>query len=170
MYVEFGSARATATLSGNSVASCSITNAGFGFTYAPIVEFMGGGYAGNSQYLGLSQPNGRAPAGTFGATPSLARPAQGIAVLSGSTLGSITITDPGAGYIKAPFVFIRNNPLDPYGCATPAAPSGIALQPATGGSAALNNSIMFNGSDCPTDAVAIYCASSSKAFTCKWMD
>lgn len=153
LWLEFGCARATATLSSGAVASCAITNVGFGFTKAPVVQFLGGGNAGNSSYLGLNQPNGDAPQ----------LPALGHAVLVANAVSSIVIDQPGTGYVKAPYVFMFNNDLDPYGVAVPATNSGLLLQ-ANGGS------FVMESTTCTTDAVAIFGATTGQQFACKWMD
>jgi hypothetical protein len=169
LYLEFGSARATATLTSGAVSSCTVTNAGFNFTIAPRIEFMGGGndfggggvagMGANRTYLGLNQPNGSSPS----------RPAKGRAVMTGSagnlSLSSITIDDGGANYAIAPYVFIFNDRNDPYGCAVPAANiEGSILLPAQ------SAPLIYNGSVCPTDPIAIIGATTGQAFTCRWMD
>src|SRR5208283_2160962 len=78
LWFEFGSARATATISGGVVTGFTITNAGFNFTNPPVVRLLGGGKAGNGSYLGLGQPGGEAPNSTLGA----GRPAGAYAVLT----------------------------------------------------------------------------------------
>jgi hypothetical protein len=163
LWFEFGSARATATITNGTVTSCTVTNSGFNFTKPPVVRFwgggpgFGGGAAINSSYLGLNQPQGTAPS----------RVALGHAVMSGSagnlSLASITIDDPGAGYVIAPFVMIFNSDLDPYGVATPSATVGVLL-------AASSPPLLFNGTCCPTDPISVYGATSGQQFTCKWMD
>lgn len=157
MFVEFGSARATATLTSGVVTSCSITNAGFGFTIPPIIEFLGGGNDG----WNMGNPTMNTPG--LPGWPSPANPALGIAVLSGTTVGSITVTNGGANYKNAPYVFIRNSYNDPFGCATPSATSGIQLP------ANMTVPFIFNGTACPTDSVAIFCATTEKSFACKYM-
>lgn len=166
MAVEIGGARATATLTGSVVTSCSITNAGWNYTKPPLVRFLGGGYAGgssndpayNSAYLGLNQPNG--------ATPS--DPAQGIAVMTGSagnlSVASITIINGGANYAIAPYVMLISSDLDPYGCALPAVGSaGIQLP------ASQAVPIAFNGTICPTDAISVI-GTSGDILLCRWLD
>lgn len=161
--VEFGSARATASLTSGAVSSCAVTNVGFNFSKAPVVRFLGGGFAGNSSYLGLNQPNGAAPNSMSGLS---GRPAQGRAVMTGSpgnlALASITIDDGGAGYAIAPYVFLFNDDLDPYGVALPSATVGIQLQP--------EGSLTFESTACTTDAVSIWGATTGQAFVAKWMD
>lgn len=155
MFLEFGSARATATLTANKVTSCSVTNGGQGFTVAPIIEFVGGGNVGgptgNSTFIGCGQPGYQSPQ----------NPAQAHCVLAGGAISSIVVDNGGALYAVAPYVFIRNSLNDPNGVATPSATSGIELLP--------QGSITFSGTSCATDSIAIFCATTGKAFTCKFM-
>ena len=153
LVVEMGSARATCTIVGGAVATITVTNAGFNFTKPPVVHFLGGGNAGNSAYLGLNQPNGPAPQ----------HPAKAHAVLTGNAVSSIVIDDPGAGYAIAPFVLLQNSDLDPYGCAVPTATGGILLPPST-------PALIWNGTFCPTDPIAIFGATLGQAFVCRWAD
>jgi hypothetical protein len=150
---EFGSARATCTIVNGQVATVTVTNAGFNFTKAPNVKFLGGGNAGNSAFLGGNQPGYPAPS----------HPAVAHAVLTAGAVSSIVIDDPGAGYVIAPFVMITNDDLDPYGCAVPALNDGLELS----GVAA---PIIFNGTCCPTDAISVFGANANSVFVCKWMD
>lgn len=158
MFLEFGAARATASLTSGAVSSCSVTNAGIGYSRPPLITFLGGGFdAGRTS-----------PTYTIASSaeyPSPFAPAKAHCVMSGSapnqTIGSIVIDDPGSGYLFPPYVLLTNDPLDPFGCAVPSATSGLLLL-ANGGS------YTPNGSVCTTDQVAIYCASSSKAFACKY--
>jgi hypothetical protein len=163
MFLEFGGPRAIAVLTSGAVSSCTVTNAGFNYTKPPLVRFLGGGIAQgtfasqasgpNSSYLGLNQPNG----------PSPANAATGIAVLSGNALASIQITNPGAGYVIAPYVLLINSDLDPYGCAVPS--NGVGMQIGASG-----GSTFYNGTMCPTDPVAVWGATTTQAFCCKWAD
>lgn len=150
---EIGSARATSTISNGAVTGFTITNAGFGFTVPPVVRLLGGGNAGNSSFLGLNQPNGAAPSNV----------ATAVAVLTGGAVSGFTITNPGSGYVKAPYVFIFNSDLDPYGAAVPSATTGILIKSGS-------PPVIFNGTCCPTDPVAVFGATTGAAFTCKWMD
>lgn len=152
MFFDFGGPRATATISSGAVTSCTVTNAGFGYTEPPYIEFFGGGNMNNSKYLGATEP--------FAPAPS--RPAKAHAVLTAGAVTSIVIDDPGAGYAIAPFVFLRNVLNDPNGSVLPSATSGILL-------AANGGSFYSNGTTCTTDPVAILCATTGKAFTCKFM-
>lgn len=165
MAIEFGSARATATLTNGAVSSIAVTNAGFNFTKPPVVRFLGGGYPQtstgvgqgglNTSYLGLNQPNGPAPSHL----------AEAHCVMSGSpgalTVASITVDDGGSGYACAPYVFITNSDLDPYGCATPALTSaGLILASGTG-------PLAFNGTFCSTNSISVI-GTSSDVLACKW--
>jgi hypothetical protein len=78
------------------------------------------------------------------------------------SISSIVINDPGAGYAIAPYVFIMNSDLDPYGCAAPSATSGMLLS---------SNSAPYilNGTSCFTDAIAVFGATTGQAFLCRWM-
>lgn len=156
LWFEFGSARATCALTGTSVSSFSITNAGFGFTRPPNVILLGGGPPPGQTtgpYLGLNQPNGFAPT----------HPATAHAVLVGGAVSSFVIDDPGANYLIAPYVFMYNDSLDPYGCAIPSANVGVLIPSGA-------PPLIYNGTVCPTDAIAVYGATTGDAFLCKWMD
>lgn len=162
MYLEIGAARASATLSSGTVASCAVTNAGFGYSVAPVIEFCGGAFDNANQitptFTTPGLPDYTAPAGG-------SRRARAHCVMTGTapnmTVSSIVIDDPGKGYLYPPYVFLRNSPNDPFGCATPSATSGLLIL-ANGGSFNLNGTI------CTTDQIAVFCASSSKAYACKW--
>jgi hypothetical protein len=163
LLVEIGSARAHATLTSGAITSITVDNAGFGFTYPPVIRFDGGGNAGNSLYLGLNQPNGEAPNSMLTA----GRIATAHAVMSGSagnlSVASFTIDDPGAGYVIAPYCYVVNSGLDPFGVATPTATVGILLEPGGG-------AFCMEGTVCTTDAVSIYGATTGQAFVTRWMD
>lgn len=167
LYVEFGSARATATIAGGLVTGFTITNGGFGFTYPPIIEFLGGGNGANSAYLGVGQPGYPSPGfSEGGGLPAITgdRPAKAHAVLTTGVVTSIVIDDPGQGYVKAPYVFMRNDPRDPFGCADPhfgGTPSGIQLVPA--------GSETWESSVCTTDPLAVWGPTTSQAFTLKYI-
>ena len=158
MYVEVGAARASATLTSGAVSSVSITNGGFGYTKPPKVVFLGGGNNSNNQnnpsFLSAGQPD----------YPSPLNAATGHAVLTSGVVTSIVIDNPGSGYINAPYVQLVNDPLDPFGCASPyynSTPSGLLLVSPGG-------SYVSNGSVCVTDPIAIFCATLGSAFTCKY--
>lgn len=161
MYVEFGAARASASLTSGAVSSCAVTNAGFGYSLPPSVTFLGGalGSPGNPQI---------APSYTLAGLPDWtapSHPAQAHCVMTGAvgsqTVNSIVIDDPGSGYAYPPYVLLINHPNDPYGCAVPSATSGLLLA-ASGGSYVADSSI------CTTDQISIVCATSTSAFTCKF--
>lgn len=157
MILEFGSGRATATLSSGTVASAAVTNAGFGFSKPPIVTFLGGGYSQNAT----------SPTSTIQGCPcwpAPAKPATAHCVMSGSapnqTIGSIVIDDPGAGYAYPPYVLLTNDPFDPYGCAVPSATVGIKVT--------ASGSYSVNGLTCTTDQISVFCATISKTFSFKY--
>ena len=161
MYVEFGSARATATITSGAITAITVTNGGFGFTYPPTVRFAGGGVGNDSRNLGLNQPGGDGPNSAL----TKGRPAVAHAVLTAGVVTSIVIDDPGAGYAIAPYVYLQNTTLDPYGAANPffgSVTSGVLLL-ASGGA------YYVNGTVCPTDQVSLYCSVASQPFTFKWM-
>ena len=158
MYLEFGAGRAAATISSGGVASVAVTNAGFGYSKAPSISFLGGGNTGNNQnnptFKSATLPDYAAPA----------NPAQAHCVMTGSapnmTISSIVVDNPGSGYAVAPYVLLTNDPNDPAGCAAPSTTSGILIVP--------NGSYTNNGVTCTTDSIGVYCASSSKNYTFKW--
>lgn len=155
---EFGSARATATITSGVVTSITVTNAGFNFTKPPVVTFYGGGKAGNGSYLGLNQYGGESPNASLGA----GRPAKAHAVLTTGAVSSIVIDDGGAGYAIAPAVILTNSDLDPYGCALPSATVGMILP----------NGVLplqLDGTSCHTDPISVYGGTTGQAFLCRWM-
>ena len=164
LYFENGSARATCSLTSGAVSSISVANPGFNFTNPPLVIFYGGGNAGNSSYLGLGQPGAEGPNSSLTA----GRPAKAHCVMASATplpglkVSSIVIGDPGAGYVIAPFVFIVNSDLDPYGCAVPSATSGMLLP-------AGSSPYILNGTSCHTDPISVFGATTGQAFLCRWM-
>lgn len=160
MYLEVGDATATATITSNAVASIAVNNAGFGYTKPPRVLLQGGGYSQggsgrsqgpNTSYLGLGQPN----------APSPVDVATAVATLSSGAISAITVNYQGSSYIKAPYVQIISDDLDPYGCAAPSATSGIAL--------GAGQSLYWNGTACPTDPIAVFSSTLNAPFTCRWM-
>lgn len=162
LYFEFGAARATATITSGVVSSIAVTNAGFNFTSTPIVDFAGGGYFGNTAYLGLGQPGGDGPNSQI----VKGRPAKAHCVMTGTapnlSIASIVVDDGGAGYACAPYVFIKNSHLDPYGCAVPSATSGLLM--VTGAAP-----LVLNGTSCTNDAIAVYGGTTGWAYLCRWM-
>lgn len=154
---EFGSARGTAVLTGSKVSSITVANAGFNFTKAPSVELLGGGRPGNTaEVTPAGMPGWDAPTHPARATAVLTSATP----LAGSKIASFTIDDGGTGYFAAPYVFIKNSPLDYSGAAQPSATSGILLYP--GGDLCIND--VTN----PTDSIAVYGATTGQAFTVKW--
>jgi len=124
VWLEFGSARAKATISGGMVTGVTVVNGGFGFTKAPAIEFLGGGQAGvyGPAPGGSGEPGYAAPSNRRNLA---GRPAQAIAIMGaagngvGLGVASITVLDPGADYAFAPTVFFTNDPADPFGVADP---------------------------------------------------
>jgi hypothetical protein len=160
MFVEIGCAQASCTISGGVVNSVTITNAGFGFTYPPVVQFLGGGTANNNgRYLGLGQPNAPVPTNGGGAG---GRQARGIAVLTSGAVSSILIEDGGKGYVTPPYVHLYNDDLDPNGAALPAANVGLLL--------GAGSKLEWNGACCPTDPIAIWGPTTGAAYLLRWMD
>lgn len=165
MFLEFGSARAHATITNGVVTAVTVDNAGFGFTRPPTVQFLGGGNSGNGGILGCGQwgyPSPGDAAYTIGRLADLSgqRPAKAHAVLTSGAVSSIAIEDGGAGYNQAPYVLITDDIFDPFGCAIPSLTSGLMLV-----SAGIRE---FHGVMCPTDPIAIFCETAAAAFTCKW--
>jgi hypothetical protein len=160
MWLQIGSAIATATLTSGVVTSCTVTNAGFGFSLPPLIQFRGGGAGMWPGFLGANDPN----------SPSPSKPARAHCVMTGSapnqSVASITIDDGGSGYLVAPYVMIQNDPKDAGGCADPSLNSGNGmLLGANGGS------YYINGTCCPTEQMAIFCSTGLNArYLCKWMD
>lgn len=150
LYFEFGCARATATVANGKVTAITVTNAGFGFTYPPLVRFLGGGNPSNGRDLGLGYPNQLAPSDYAAAH----------CVLSGGAISSIVIDDPGAGYDCAPYVQLLNDPNDNYGCAVPSATSGFKIAPGASLYQAYNV--------VTTDAIAVYGATTGDSWFCQY--
>lgn len=167
MYVEIGCARATCTISSGKVNSVSVVNAGMGFSSPPVVRFLGGGSGpalpaaalgpSGTPFLGGNEPN----------YPSPSNFATGHCVMTGSapnqTVSSIAIDNAGSGYLKAPYVQIYNSPLDPYGSAAPSSTSGFLLQPQ-------GEPLIFNGTVCPTDPIAVLSPTTNAVLICRWLD
>jgi hypothetical protein len=158
MFLEIGSARATATITNGVVTGVAVTNAGFGFSLAPTITFRGGGADQYPGFLGSGDPN----------SPPVAHAATAHCVMTGSapnmSVASITIDNGGSGYLVAPYVAIRNRNFDANGCADPSVGSGSGvLIPALG-------RYEVNGTTCSTDPLALFCATLAAPFTCKWMD
>lgn len=158
MYLAIGAPPATCTLSSGGVSTVTVGNAGFGYSMAPTVHFYGGA---NDNRAAL-------PAYTFPTTPDYPAPsaiASARCVMTGSapnmTISSIVVDNPGAGYAYPPFVFLQNRGLDPFGCSIPSVTNGILL-------AASGGSYTANGSVATTDQMSLFCATTGKAYTCKF--
>jgi hypothetical protein len=150
IYLEFGCARATATVSGGKVTAVTVTNAGFGFTYAPSVHFLGGGNSLNGRDLGVGYPNQLAPSNYASAH----------CVLSSGAISSIVIDNPGSGYDCAPYVQLLNDPNDNYGSAVPSATSGYKL---TAGSVFRESYNVVT-----TDTIAVYGGTTGNSWFCMY--
>lgn len=155
MMFEFGCARATAAISSGVVTSCTVTNAGFGFTYAPIIQFIGGGRDGNGRNLGVGYPGQKAPSNF--ATAHCVMASDGLGG-SGLKVNSIVIDNGGALYATAPYVQLMNDPNDAFGCAIPSATVGFQLYP--------GQSLYEAHSVVTTDSIAVYCATTAKTYFC----
>lgn len=157
MWFEIGGARATVSLSGGSLGTFTITNGGFGYTQAPKVRLFGGGPPDKNAgaNLGAGQPTWDAPSNV----------GEGIATIDGSGIvTSIAVSNPGGGYLQAPYVFMENTDFDAMGVANPffgSATSGILLNSGA-------PPLIFSGI-CPTGAVAVYCPDTAAAFACRYM-
>ena len=171
LYVELGTPRGTAVLSSGSVSSVTITNAGFGYTFPPTVQFLGGGTLGTGDAIGVGAPGFPAPGdvinpvGQPGAFPIgqqsviPGKPAQGRAILSGGAVSSITIDNGGSSYSVAPYVLFTNDPRDPVGCAVPSTSSGILVVP--------NGSYVLETTYLGGMAVSIFGSTTAQRFTVK---
>lgn len=158
MYVTIGAPPATCALTSGAVSSATVGNAGQGYSIAPTVTFYGGQNANRNAY----------PTYALAGTPEYPSPssvAKAHCVMSGSapnmTISSIVIDSGGSGYAYPPFVFIKNNSMDPFGFSIPSSTNGILLI-ASGGS------YTSNGSICTTDQIGIVAATMGDAFTCKF--
>jgi hypothetical protein len=142
LHVGIGPATATPTLSGGSVASIAVANAGIGYVVAPQVRIFGGLIAGDLQ---LAPPH----------------PAAAHATLSAGAISAITVDDPGAGYLVAPYIFLEN-PLPTLGggALLPSATAGIAL--AAGVTWSMHGALLV-----PTSAVAIFGPTTGNSFVVK---
>ena len=169
LLLEHGPARATAAVSGGKVTAVTVVNAGFNYTLAPSIQFTGGygPYVANSSWdgrglIGSPSPSGLANQGDVAGNVTYNRPAKAHAVLSGGAISSIVIDDPGFGYINPPEVIVKNNDLDPFGCAVPSSTVGIVL-------IATNGFYYINGTACWTDAVALYGGTTGQTYVCEYM-
>jgi len=158
LYFTFGSALLSCTISGGGVNSVSVVNAGFNFTNAPFVEFLGGGHPFNTAVVATGLVGYDAPT----------HPAKATAVMTSATplpgfkIASVTIDDPGTGYTAAPYVRVTNRTFDPFGVATPVANAAGTIPISPFGSLSIND--VTN----PTDQIAVISATTSAPFTVKW--
>lgn len=155
MMLGFAGATATATVTSNAVASIAVNNAGLGFSYPPSVMIIGGGRVG-------AEPDQIVSGLGF---PGPTQTAVAHAVMTGSapnqTVASIAVDLGGGGYDGVPYVYLQNNPRDPFGAFAPSATVGVQIYP--GGS-------YFDDIEvCSTDQLSVFCATTGKAFTCKVM-
>src|SRR5271157_1042249 len=164
MWFGFGSALATATISGGSVTACTVINGGFGFTAPPIIEFLGG--AAYCPLVGLG-PSGAGMPGYAAPNnfPNNAggRPAIAHTVLTGGVITSIVIDDPGAGYAFAPFVDIRNADSDRYGCFDPfygSVAAGFLIGP--------NQSYFENGTNQCVEQISVFSTTVGAPYKFAW--
>lgn len=157
MFLGFGAPTATAALSSGAVSTITVTNAGFGFVYPPIVRLMGGGPIKSPPYdTGVASAVSTVGS-PFGPTPTAQ--ATAVAVLTGTAISSITVTNGGSGYVTAPFVVIENNPLDPNGCFVPSA--NVGFQVSAGGSFAFESSVVGTG------PLSVFCSTTDKTYQCQ---
>ena len=160
LYVDFGSARATAVMGGTApnryVSSVTVTNAGQGFSFAPRIKFIGGGWtqteATSSSTPDMDSPSSYAVAHCVmtGTAPNM-------------SIASIVVDNPGSGYQAAPFILIENDPRDMLGCVAASGTGGAGAIPLSSGSAAMR----FDASFCPTTQVAIV-GQSGGSYMCKY--
>ena len=146
LYLDFGPARATATVALGVVTTVSVTNAGFGYTYPPLVVFEGGCAPVGFLAGGMNFE----PPAVFGGTDAVAH-----ATLTGPTISSITVDYGGRGYTGTPDIYLMNDPRDPFGAAVP---STTSMELLPGGSFTMESSAVL------TDAVAVYGATTAQTF------
>jgi hypothetical protein len=164
MYIGFGSAHLTSTITNGAVTAVNIINGGFGFTLPPIIEFLGG--AAFCPLVGLG-PSGAGMPGYAAPNnfPNNAgyRPARAITVLTGGVITSVVITDPGAGYAFAPYVDCFNAYGDKYGAYDPfygSTPTGYLLGP--------GQSYFENGTTGTTEQLSVFCSTAGAPFHMAW--
>lgn len=157
MWLEFGPARAAATVSNGVVTSVAVTNAGFGYSYPPIIMFLGGGIHSNGLNLSSGYPGQKAPNNV----------ARAHCVMTGTapnmSIASIVVDNGGSGYSNdsraAPYVQIMNSPNDVFGCAVPSVGVGYLLQ---------SQAVFYESySIVPTDQIAVFCATPGSTFVCR---
>jgi len=136
-----------ANLSGCPIGAC-VTNAGTGYTSAPVVTASAGGSTWKAIVGGLvnatfTLPTAKGSNYTYAPTIVVqAPPAGGVqatatCTISAGAVNAVTITDQGAGYTTAPtFYFVTdprdpNNPITFPSTTTPITPIGVASQSGT---------------------------------------
>jgi hypothetical protein len=167
LWAEIGGARATVSISGGGLNVFTVTNGGFGYKVAPKVYLFGGGSGGNTLAPGVGLATWPAPGDAGFTAPrqgsTTDRIGRANALLTGGVVSSILVDDPGSGYLAAPYVFLENSPLDPFGCADPYFGSAN-----TGFQIGVGGSYYVNGTHCPTDAISIWGATTGQAYFCAW--
>lgn len=156
MFLQFGLRRSTAAISSGAVSTITLVDAGFGFQVAPAIELLGGGVAGDPATKGATMPGWPAPF-----RPAQATPIMQASAISGLEIASITVNDGGAGYLVAPYVFVRADRTDPTGVGLPTSGAGVPILP--------GEKLIWNGTACPTSAISILGPDTSAAYTVKWM-
>ena len=117
-----------------------ITNAGSGYTSAPLVTPSAGGsiwraIIGGAVNTTVVITNGGTnytypPIVLFTAPPAGGIQATGHAVLTGSVVSSIVVDDQGAGYVSAPTIAISNDPREGAAVALPAVATTVGYNAA----------------------------------------
>lgn len=121
IWLGVGPARAAPTMAGGTVASIAVIFGSIGYSVAPQVRIKGGIF--NGDYETAPGSTGPQPGQTY---PG--RPAQATAAISGGVITGITVTDPGAGYLVAPMVYLENPwPQLGGGSTVPAANNGLPI-------------------------------------------
>jgi len=156
MLFQIGVRPAVATLTSGVVTSISVPDIGFGFTLPPLVLALGGGNAGDPSTQGGTLPGWPTPN-----NPAQLRAVMATSLLGGLQISSISIDNGGSGYLAPPFIYIQPDRRDPTGVGLPTASVGMLLK--SGGGQASYDATM-----CPTTAISVFCATTGKAFTCKW--
>ena len=128
MLLVFGGATATAALTSGVITSITVGNAGFGYTYPPIVKFFGGGYPQNGVAAGTE---GVGYAAIGAPSPITSNKPAAVATLNTGAVNAVTIQNGGSGFAVAPLVYLENDPRDPVGAAAPSATVGILIPPDT---------------------------------------
>lgn len=157
MLFQIGVQPGVATLTSGVVSSVTVPDIGFGFLYPPEVIALGGGNANDPSTKGGTMPGGWPSPNN----PAVLRPVMATSALGGLQISSITILNGGSGYLTPPFVYIRPDRRDPTGVGLPSATVGVLLKSGGG-------QMSFDATMCPTTAISVYCATTGKAYTCKW--